>query len=62
MVEPEHAVMECTDGNKYGSFCGFYCIDGYELVGEPETLCLDSGSFTSPAPVCISKLSTSGET
>ncbi|XP_076330121.1 P-selectin-like [Tachypleus tridentatus] len=38
-----------------GDRCVFSCLEEYQLVGDPEVICLESGSWSGTTPTCNSK-------
>ena len=43
---PTNGRVTCTNGYKVGSFCAFYCVEGYKIVeGERFVRCNENGFF-----------------
>nr|XP_039271172.1 sushi, von Willebrand factor type A, EGF and pentraxin domain-containing protein 1-like [Styela clava] len=49
---PSNGEIFCTEAASYQSKCSFYCNEGYQLVGEAETICLHDRSWTEKTPSC----------
>ncbi|XP_054837985.1 P-selectin isoform X2 [Eublepharis macularius] len=52
---PIHGNITCSHLHgdfQYQSRCTFHCSEGFQLLGEEETLCTASREWTSPPPVC----------
>lgn len=44
-----------TQSTKMNTVIKFYCVNGNALIGAPEIVCLPSGNWSAPFPVCESK-------
>lgn len=51
ILEQNH--LRVQGENNYNSTVTFLCEDGFSLVGIPEAVCLDSGSWNGPFPNCV---------
>lgn len=47
-----------TQSTKMNTHVRFSCANGNALIGAPEIVCLPSGNWSSPFPICESKLET----
>lgn len=43
-------------GSTFGSEANYSCLEGYELDGNPNRTCLESGRWSGSDPVCYRKL------
>ena len=54
--KPGNGSVEC-EGKSLGSMCFFSCNDGYSLIGNEDTLCTQTGEYTSEwnlhVPICV---------
>ncbi|XP_071851805.1 sushi, von Willebrand factor type A, EGF and pentraxin domain-containing protein 1-like [Apostichopus japonicus] len=56
--EIDGGVVDCTNGNAFGSVCTFQCDDGFILEGPPVSVCEESGisdpavEWTNDKPTC----------
>ena len=50
VAAPAHGIVQCSNGDQFGSDCEFQCDHGFVMQGSPSVSCLDTGSWTaSPA-------------
>ncbi|CAK8697520.1 unnamed protein product [Clavelina lepadiformis] len=49
---PDSGTVSCSDNSKIDSECIFICDEGHSLVGLPQSTCLITQDWDSPAPVC----------
>nr|XP_039263036.1 uncharacterized protein LOC120339059 isoform X1 [Styela clava] len=49
---PDHGNVTCTKDTIYDSLCTFDCEKGYKLVGEKQTRCTESTTWSQESPVC----------
>ena len=52
---PNNGSVTTMDGTSFGSTVAFSCEDGFDLVGEWTSECLNDGSWSSPPPQCVIK-------
>jgi len=54
---PEGGSVSCTNDEFLGSVCSFACDDGFEMLGQPQSECMQDfgvfGIWTTEAPECV---------
>ena len=63
-----HTVIDCGDAGTpangdtmqtnttFGSIVNHTCNEGFNLTGEDQRECLETGNWSTPLPMCVSKL------
>lgn len=54
-IMPRRGLVLSTTATQMGTKVQFSCNNGNALIGSPEIICLASGNWSSPLPICESK-------
>lgn len=55
VIPQRRGLTSDTQSTKMNTRVAFSCKNGNALIGSPEIVCLPSGNWSSPYPICESK-------